>query len=152
MTTELKFNKAFRNFQIETFSVDNIDPALRRKTRSSPLSKDLIKSFTDRSQRHLQYKSTKKMSNYRREPIAVVGIGCRIAGGLDSTKILWDALCQGLDLSTEVPGDRFDINAFHDPDSLRYGAIRNRKGGFVPDIFSFDADFFRFLSNRGFQA
>ncbi|RAH81576.1 polyketide synthase [Aspergillus japonicus CBS 114.51] len=84
------------------------------------------------------------MSTFQREPIAVVGIGCRLPGGINSAKKFWDALCQGLDLITDVPGDRFDINSFHHPDSQAYGAIRNRKGGFVRDITSFDADFFGF--------
>ncbi|PYH86223.1 fatty acid synthase S-acetyltransferase [Aspergillus uvarum CBS 121591] len=84
------------------------------------------------------------MSHSQREPIAVVGIGCRLPGGISSTQELWDALRQGLDLVTDVPGDRFDINSFHDPDSQAYGAIRNRKGGFVDDISAFDAEFFGF--------
>ncbi|KAE8351975.1 polyketide synthase [Aspergillus coremiiformis] len=77
-----------------------------------------------------------------REPIAIVGIGCRLPGGITSATKFWDVLCQGLDVITDVPDDRFDATTFHDSDTRKYGAVRNRKGGFVPDIHSFDAEFF----------
>ncbi|KAH6885006.1 fatty acid synthase S-acetyltransferase [Thelonectria olida] len=80
--------------------------------------------------------------NGGREPIAIVGMACRFPGGISSPAELWDALLKGADLVSEVPSDRFNINAFHDPDLRKTGAVRNRNGGFVDDILSFDAEFF----------
>ena len=35
--------------------------------------------------------------------IAVIGMACRLPGGIDSPEMLWDALLRGDDLVTEVP-------------------------------------------------
>ncbi|KAK5214208.1 hypothetical protein LTR41_000400 [Exophiala xenobiotica] len=77
-----------------------------------------------------------------REPIAVVGIGCRFPGDITTTTEFWETLCRGIDTLSEVPPDRFDFNPIHDADTRKYGTIRNNKGGFVKDIHAFDADFF----------
>jgi acyl transferase domain-containing protein len=77
-----------------------------------------------------------------REPIAVVGMACRFPGGISSPHELWDALLEGADLVSEVPGDRFNIKNFYDADPRKTGAVKNRYGGFVPDVLSFDAEFF----------
>ena len=39
-------------------------------------------------------------------PIAVVGMACRLPGGIDSPRKLWEALLQGDDLVTDIPVDR----------------------------------------------
>ncbi|KAK4870030.1 hypothetical protein LT330_005754 [Penicillium expansum] len=82
------------------------------------------------------------MAFINREPIAIVGIGCRLPGGVMSSKEFWDVLREGRDLVSEVPSDRFDANALHGDDPAKYGAIQNIKGGFVDKIQSFDAEFF----------
>lgn len=82
------------------------------------------------------------------EPIAVVGIGCRFPGRLNSTKDLWEVLERGLGLVTEVPAERFDGGSFHDPDPCKQGAIRSSKGHFVPDIKTFDAEFFGYYERK----
>jgi acyl transferase domain-containing protein/surfactin synthase thioesterase subunit/NADPH-dependent curcumin reductase CurA/NADP-dependent 3-hydroxy acid dehydrogenase YdfG len=82
------------------------------------------------------------MPDQGREPIAVVGMACRFPGGIGSPHELWDALMAGADLVSEVPQDRFNINNFYDSDPSKTGAVRNRYGGFVDKILSFDAEFF----------
>ncbi|KAJ5592205.1 hypothetical protein N7537_009109 [Penicillium hordei] len=82
------------------------------------------------------------MAFINREPIAIVGIGCRLPGGVTSSKEFWDVLREGRDLVSEVPSDRFDANALHDDNPAKYGTIRSIKGGFVDKIQSFDAEFF----------
>ncbi|KAK5997058.1 Erythronolide synthase [Cladobotryum mycophilum] len=80
-----------------------------------------------------------------REPIAVVGIGCRFPGGVTTVKAFWETLRDGIDKLSEVPADRFDASSFYDDqDPRKYGSIRNHRGGFVDDIYEFDADFFGF--------
>jgi phthiocerol/phenolphthiocerol synthesis type-I polyketide synthase B len=76
------------------------------------------------------------------EPVAVVGIGCRFPGGVDGPASMWRLLIDGVDAVTQVPADRWDADAFFDPDPLAPGRMTTRCGGFVPDVTGFDADFF----------
>ncbi|OGE57109.1 hypothetical protein PENARI_c002G04917 [Penicillium arizonense] len=82
------------------------------------------------------------MASSNREPIAVVGIGCRLPGGVTTTQDFWDTLCRGMNMVSEVPNDRFHAESLHDADSGKYGTIRSSKGGFIDDIQSFDAEYF----------
>jgi hypothetical protein len=43
------------------------------------------------------------------EPIAVVGASCRFAGGVSSPSTLWQLLANPVDLTKEVPAQRFNI-------------------------------------------
>jgi microcystin synthetase protein McyG len=76
------------------------------------------------------------------EPIAVVGIGCRFPGGAGSPDQFWDLLREGRDAVREVPADRWDIDAFFDPDPDRPARMSVRSGGFLDEIAGFDAPFF----------
>jgi acyl transferase domain-containing protein len=49
-------------------------------------------------------------------PVAVIGMGCRLPGGIDSPALLWEALLRGEDLVTEVPPDRWDADEYYDPE------------------------------------
>ncbi|MGW4797660.1 type I polyketide synthase, partial [Nonomuraea sp. NPDC004297] len=75
------------------------------------------------------------------EPIAIVGIGCRLPGA-DGPERFWSALRAGVDAISEVPGDRWDGAALYDPDPDRPGRMNTRWGGFLDDVESFDSDFF----------
>jgi acyl transferase domain-containing protein len=48
-------------------------------------------------------------------PIAVIGMGCRLNGGIDSPDAFWQALLRGDDLVTEIPPDRWDVEEHYDP-------------------------------------
>ena len=52
----------------------------------------------------------------RGTPIAVIGMGCRLPGGIDSPDAFWEALLRGEDLVTEIPADRWDIEEHYDPE------------------------------------
>ncbi|GAA3036163.1 type I polyketide synthase [Actinokineospora globicatena] len=75
------------------------------------------------------------------EPIAVVGIGCRFPGA-DGPDEFWRLLSEGHDAITEVPPDRWDVDAYYDPDPDRPGRMTTRYGGFVPNPAGFDATAF----------
>ena len=47
------------------------------------------------------------------------------------------------DAVSEVPADRWDADAFYDPDPLAPGRMPSKSGGFLPDVAGFDTDFFR---------
>jgi acyl transferase domain-containing protein/NADP-dependent 3-hydroxy acid dehydrogenase YdfG/pimeloyl-ACP methyl ester carboxylesterase len=76
------------------------------------------------------------------EPIAVVGMSCRFPGGADSPEAFWSLLREGVDVISEVPGDRWDADAWFDPDPDAAGKMYTRWGGFLPGLDRFDAAFF----------
>ena len=73
---------------------------------------------------------------------AIVGMGCRFPGGVDSPQDFWRFLVDGGDAVTEIPRDRFDLDALFDSDPAVPGKIYTRWGGFVERIDEFDAGFF----------
>ncbi|HEX2094223.1 MAG TPA: type I polyketide synthase, partial [Longimicrobiaceae bacterium] len=76
------------------------------------------------------------------EPLAVIGLGCRLPGGGNTPEDFWRLLAEGGSSVTEVPPDRWDIAAYFDPDPDRAGKIYTRYGSFVPNVDHFDAGFF----------
>jgi phthiocerol/phenolphthiocerol synthesis type-I polyketide synthase D len=76
------------------------------------------------------------------EPIAVVGIGCRLPGNVSGPESFWQLLVDGKDAVGEVPVDRWDGDAFYDPDPQAPGRMTTKWGGFLDDVAGFDADFF----------
>lgn len=50
------------------------------------------------------------------EPIAVVGIGCRFPGDVTGPDSFWDLLIDGRNAISRVPADRWDADAFYDPE------------------------------------
>ena len=77
-----------------------------------------------------------------REPIAIVGIGCRFPGDAKSPEDFWELLSQGVNAVTQVPPDRWQIRAFYDLDPTKPGKTYVRSGGFINDIDLFDEGFF----------
>ncbi len=78
------------------------------------------------------------------EPIAVLGMGCRLPGGVDNPADYWTLLQEGRDGVIRVPQDRWDADAFYSVDHTVPGTICTTDGGFLtswqPD--EFDAEFF----------
>ena len=73
-------------------------------------------------------------------PIAVVGMACRLPGGIDSPHKLWEALLRGDDMVTEVPADRWDADDLYDPESGVQGRSVSKWGAFIDDVAGFDPD------------
>ncbi len=76
------------------------------------------------------------------EPIAIVGLGCRIPGGVVDARSYWELLCEGRDVVGEIPPERWNVDAFYDPDPAALGKARTKAGGFLDDIFGFEPGFF----------
>ena len=77
-----------------------------------------------------------------RDPIAIVGIGCRFPGGINSPQDFWQTLIEGRDATSEVPADRWDIEAFFSGDPEAAQSVYTRRGGFLGDVTGFDPQFF----------
>ncbi|MFJ9033454.1 beta-ketoacyl synthase N-terminal-like domain-containing protein, partial [Streptomyces sp. NPDC102274] len=77
------------------------------------------------------------------EAIAIVGLGCRLPGGIETPEALWESLCAGTDAIREVPADRWNAHDWLDPDPRAPGTMNTRWGGFLDDIAEFDAELFR---------
>jgi acyl transferase domain-containing protein/acyl carrier protein len=75
------------------------------------------------------------------EPLAIVGIGCRLPGAKNPDEF-WRLLMEGRDANVEVPADRWDIDAFYDPDPAAPGKMYTRRAGFLDRIDAFDPQFF----------
>ncbi|MET9645225.1 SDR family NAD(P)-dependent oxidoreductase [Streptomyces syringium] len=75
-------------------------------------------------------------------PIAVVGIGCRFPGGVDSAETFWQMLAQGRDVVTEVPPERWDVRSVYDPEPGVPGKTQSRWGAFLDDVSGFEPEFF----------
>jgi polyketide synthase 12/myxalamid-type polyketide synthase MxaB len=76
-----------------------------------------------------------------REPIAVVGLGCRFPRAATSSEF-WQNLVGGVDCIREVPADRWDVDALYDPDPDAAGKMITRWGGFIDGADQFDPMFF----------
>ncbi|MDH6247981.1 sulfolipid-1 biosynthesis phthioceranic/hydroxyphthioceranic acid synthase [Mycobacterium sp. OTB74] len=75
-------------------------------------------------------------------PVAVIGMACRLPGGIDSPEQLWEALLRGDDLITTIPPDRWDADEYYDPEPGVPGRSVSKWGAFVDDVAGFDSEFF----------
>ncbi|MGC3025729.1 amino acid adenylation domain-containing protein [Burkholderia sp. DN3021] len=78
----------------------------------------------------------------RNEPIAVIGMACRFPGRSDTPDAFWQLLDDARDAVTEVPGERWDIDRYYDPDPSTPGKMATRHGAFLERVDQFDAAFF----------
>ncbi|MBO0885624.1 MAG: polyketide synthase, partial [Mycobacterium sp.] len=80
--------------------------------------------------------------------VAIVGVACRLPGGINSMDQLWTALVDGRDLVTSVPADRFDTTQVADTRGPRPGKTYTTAGGFLDDVSGFDSEYFDVISPR----
>jgi acyl transferase domain-containing protein len=76
------------------------------------------------------------------DPIAIIGMGCRLPGGASNPVSLWQLLYQGVDAIRPVPEDRWDADRFYSPKAQQPGRRSAREAGFLDSIDGFDAAFF----------
>ena len=88
----------------------------------------------------------------KHEPIAVIGMGCRFPGGVDGPDSLWKVLRSGTDGTSEIPRDRWDVDAYYHPKPPVPGKMYMLRGGFLTvPIDAFDAEFFGISPREALQ-
>ena len=76
------------------------------------------------------------------EPLAVLGMACRLPGASGTAEIFWGTIASGTDCIVTVPADRWDIEKYYDADKSVPGTMNSRFGGFLPEVEMFDPMFF----------
>ncbi|MEM6979056.1 MAG: polyketide synthase, partial [Planctomycetota bacterium] len=77
------------------------------------------------------------------EPIAIVGIGCRLPGDANGPDEFWQLLAEGRDAITTTPDDRWDRGQFYRPGEAVPGKTRSQWGGYVRNLDGFDPTLFQ---------
>ncbi len=78
----------------------------------------------------------------QKERIAIIGVGCRFPGGVNSTDSLWKFLTDGREGVCDVPVDRWNVERYYDPEPGVTGKSIVQRGGFIDGIDQFDPQFF----------
>lgn len=110
------------------------------------LSHHLTQRLTEKPNERVEY-SSKTSAKERsaigiHEQIAIVGMACRLPGGVNSPQQFWDLLCESRSGICEVPNTRWNIDEFLDLNRDAPGKMVTRWGGFLDSIDTFDTAFF----------
>lgn len=76
------------------------------------------------------------------EPIAIVSMACRFPRRSATPELFWHSLLDGADQVSEIPEDRWDLEAFHDDDPDVPGKMYARRGVFLEGLDEMDPEFF----------
>jgi len=82
------------------------------------------------------------MPESSQEPLAIVGIGCRLPGKSNDPESFWDLLIHGKSAIRKVPPDRWDVERYYHEDVAVPIKMITKWGGFVDEVDQFDASFF----------
>ncbi|MFZ5602377.1 MAG: beta-ketoacyl synthase N-terminal-like domain-containing protein, partial [Pseudomonadota bacterium] len=86
--------------------------------------------------------SVQRLEKEKHEPIAVIGMGCRLPGGVTSPDKLWSLLENGVDAITDMVDQRWSSDQVYDPNPEAVGKLYTKANGLVDDVDLFDAEFF----------
>jgi acyl transferase domain-containing protein len=79
----------------------------------------------------------------RNQPLAIVGLGLRYPGDVNSSDEFWNMMMERRCASTKFPSDRLNVDAHHHSDSTRVDSLGTNGGHFISgDLGAFDAPFF----------
>ncbi|KKY14863.1 putative polyketide synthase [Phaeomoniella chlamydospora] len=78
----------------------------------------------------------------RESKLAIVGMSCRLPGGVNNLELFWQIMEQGRDVHSKVPADRFDISTHFDPSGETPNSTETPYGNFIDNPGLFDAGFF----------
>ncbi|WP_455568561.1 SDR family NAD(P)-dependent oxidoreductase [Streptomyces netropsis] len=92
---------------------------------------------------HEARQRVRELEDGEREPIAIVGMSCRLPGGVRTPEEFWELLHAGVDAVSEFPEDRgWDLENLFDPDPDAPGKSYAREGAFLQGAGEFDPGFF----------
>lgn len=74
--------------------------------------------------------------------VAIIGVACRLPGGITSLSEYWDILKGEVDTITEIPDERWDKQVYGHPSQKSKGRSYVWSAGVLDNISQFDADFF----------
>ena len=101
-------------------------------------------ALTDEVRRAFALEREHEAPSDRREPVAIVGIGCRLPGDVHDPDGLWSVLMEGRECIVDIPGTRWDPARHGDPAGKAPGRSYVQRAGLLCDdsLFSFDPGFF----------
>ncbi|WP_340556932.1 type I polyketide synthase [Streptomyces sp. GSL17-111] len=115
-------------------------------------SEDAASSQLDTFREHLRWATTElgearrrvsELEEADREPIALVGMACRLPGGVTTPEELWRLVLEGRDAIGPPPAERgWPEEDLHDPSRQRRGTSYVWQGGFLDRAADFDPAFF----------
>ena len=76
-----------------------------------------------------------------RSPLAIVGMACRLPGGVFDVKSFWELLASGRSGITEVPANRWNRERYYHADTAVPNRMHSKWGGFIEPLHGFDARF-----------
>ncbi|MFJ7150329.1 type I polyketide synthase [Streptomyces sp. NPDC100445] len=106
---------------------------------------DKLRDYLKRATAELERsrRRVRELEEQDREPVAIIGMGCRYPGGVRTPEDLWRIVDEGTDVVTEFPTDRgWDVEAIYDPEPGAPGKSYVRHGGFLHDAAECDPAFF----------
>ena len=72
------------------------------------------------------------------EPVAIIGLGCRMPGGISGPEGFWELLREGVDATGEFPAGRGGAGRFYDPDPEVPGKAYVTRGAFLDEVDRFE--------------
>ena len=64
-------------------------------------------------------------------PVAIVGVDCRYPGGVEDIEALWRLVKNQENAISVIPSERWDVEAYYDPDPKALGKMYTKWGGFL---------------------
>ncbi|MFJ2264618.1 acyltransferase domain-containing protein [Streptomyces sp. NPDC087844] len=107
------------------------------------MNDDKLRSYLKRATADLRQARRRigELEDRAREPVAIIGMGCRLPGEVNGPEDLWRLVADGVDAMSSFPGDRdWPLEELSEPE--RPGTSATDQGGFLHDAPLFDAEFF----------
>ncbi|KUJ10154.1 reducing type I polyketide synthase [Mollisia scopiformis] len=77
------------------------------------------------------------------DPVVIIGMSLKFPQDAVSVESFWKMLMEGRSASSEVPKDRYNVDAFYAPGKSKTGMVNVKAGHFIrDDLAAFDAPFF----------